>query len=252
MSFLEYTGTHPRAKWGISPSHPSPSFSGEARKKCFHLNFNLPWSFSDTLIAHEEEQFLSGWADAAHFLLHIFSSSSRIYLPQFSIDAGYLLLNQQGDKLFNRQAKTTDSGEQRDSEKAGSGRLRRKITIFYVFFCFDFYLALLLLSVTSQDDPFSVDSLAGRNCRYPLFETKCKHVPKYVSDLCTLHIIYSSFPKLKAHRSPTDAFRTSSRESKQMVRNFSLTTHNFLVSIWISYSHCLHRAVQIRWVFLNI
>lgn len=138
MSFLEYAGTHPRAKWGISSSHPSPSFSREARKKCFHLNFNLPWSFSDTFIAHEEEQFLSGWAGAAHFLLHIFSSSSRIYLPQFSIDAGYLLLNQQGDKLFNRQAKTTDSGEQRDNEKAGSGHLRRKITIFlcFVLFCF--------------------------------------------------------------------------------------------------------------------
>lgn len=141
MSFLEYAGTHPRAKWGISPSHPSPSFSGEARKKCFHLNFNLPWSFSDTFIAHEEEQFLSGWAGAAHFLLHIFSSSSRIYLPQFSIDAGYLLLNQQGDKLFNRQAKTTDSGEQRDNEKAGSGHLRRKITIFLCFVLFCFFIS---------------------------------------------------------------------------------------------------------------
>lgn len=132
MSFLEYTGTHPRAKWGISPSHPSPSFSGEARKKCFHLNFNLPWSFSDTLIAHEEEQFLSGWAGAAHFLLHIFSSSSRIYLPQFSIDAGYLLLNQQGDKLFNRQAKT----RQWRAARQWIGRVRALKKENYHFLCF--------------------------------------------------------------------------------------------------------------------
>lgn len=134
MSFLEYAGTHPRAKWGISPSHPSPSFSGEARKKCFHLNFNLPWSFSDTFIAHEEEQFLSGWAGAAHFLLHIFSSSSRIYLPQFSIDAGYLLLNRQGDKLFNGQAKT----RQWRAARQWKGRVRalKKENHHIFMFCF--------------------------------------------------------------------------------------------------------------------
>ena len=190
-------------------------------------------------------------------LLISFSTFSLV-LPEpicrnFLLTRGYLLLNQQGDKLFNGQAKT----RQWRAARQWKGRvwaLKKENHHFFVFvlFCFVFYLALLLLSVTSQDDPFSVDSLAGRNCRYPLFETKCKHVPKYASDLCTLHIIYSSFPKLKAHQSPTDTFRTSSRESKQMVRNFTLTTHNFLVSIWISYSHCLHRAVQIRWVFLNI
>ena len=190
-------------------------------------------------------------------LLISFSTFSLV-LPEpicrnFLLTRGYLLLNQQGDKLFNGQAKT----RQWRAARQWKGRvwaLKKENHHFFVFvlFCFVFYLALLLLSATSQDDPFSVDSLAGRNCRYPLFETKCKHVPKYVSDLCTLHIIYSSFPKLKAHQSPTDTFRTSSRESKQMVRNFTLTTHNFLVSIWISYSHCLYRAVQIRWVFLNI